>query len=124
MNDEDLIDKYMNGFCMYLAAAIRHKTGWPIGLMTVFHKERECLSHAWIKTPTNECLDVQGLQTLEQVTIWSQDAPEIRYTIYESTTLSHLERLVGHALDLDDPDVTEAMFVCELLMTLVETQLT
>ena len=34
---DPIVDQYMNGYCMFMAAAIHHKSGLPIGLMTVTH---------------------------------------------------------------------------------------
>jgi hypothetical protein len=107
MTEEEAVDQYMHGYCMFMAAALHHKYGWPIGLMTIEH-DKVRLSHAWVITPKGH-LDIQGIQTLEQVTVWMNDSPECNYQIRLSVPLDLLEELAEVKLLATEPDVVLAL---------------
>ena len=89
--EEDEVDQYMHGYCMFMAAALHHQYGFPVGLLSVTHQDNiERLSHAWVVLPNGKCLDIQGEQTLRQVTIFREDAVEsdgLKFQIHKNTTL-------------------------------------
>ena len=108
MNEEEIVDQYMNGYCMFMAAALHHHYGLPVGLLTVTH-DTERRSHAWVVLPSGKCLDIQGVQTLKQVCAFSEDCPERLYKVYNPTTLEHLEALAKTKLPVDDEEVRTAL---------------
>jgi hypothetical protein len=93
---------------MYMAAAIHHKSGLPIGLMTVTHPCGVRLGHAWIDLPDGKCLDIQGVQRFEQMNEWANDV-ELEFKVYRNTTLQHLEELSRANLSVDDEEVQLAL---------------
>ncbi len=105
---DEIVDQYMHGYCMFMAAAIHHKSGLPIGLMTIEHSCGVRLSHAWIDLPDGKCLDIQGIQTIQQITEWIHDV-ELEFKIYRNTTLQHLEELSRANLSADDEEVQLAL---------------
>ena len=105
---DPIVDQYMNGYCMFMAAAIHHKSGLPIGLMTVTHPCGVKLSHAWIDLPDGKCLDIQGVQRFEQMNEWIYDV-ELEFKIYRNTTLQHLEELSKANLGAEEKDVRLAL---------------
>ncbi len=113
MSEEDAVDQYMNGYCMFMAAALHHRYGFRIGLVAINHGDGERLCHAWVTKPDGKCLDIQGCQTLRQMTGFMGDCPEARYTLHEYTDLPHLERLAGTKLPADEPDVQLALSVAQ-----------
>lgn len=52
MTEEEVADQYMHGYCMFMAAALHHQYGFPIGLFTIKHGGEERLSHAWPRLPS------------------------------------------------------------------------
>lgn len=112
MSEEETVDQYMNGYCMFMAAAIHHHYGLPVGLLTVTH-DTERLSHAWVVLPNGKCLDIQGVQTLKQVCAFSEDCRELLYTVHNPTTLEHLEVLAKTKLPADDDEVKIALVAAQ-----------
>ncbi len=110
--NEDVEDLYMHGYCMFLAAALHHEYGFPLGILTVEVGGKEVLSHAWVVVPGGH-LDIRGTQTLDGVTSF-QEGGGGKYRVIVPTTLSHLEELTGIPLPSDYPDVADAMGVAEL----------
>lgn len=98
------IDQYMNGYCMFMAAAIHHKYKLPIGLMTVEGR----LSHAWIELPDGNCFDIEGIKTIEQIMEYSDNV-----RVYRNITLRHLEELSGTKLEEGDEEVKIALDVVQ-----------
>lgn len=111
---QEKVDQYMHGYCMFFAASLYHRYGFPIALMTVLIGH-ERLSHAWVVTP-HGCFDIQGIQTLKEMTAFQDDAPDTRYKLYNPTTLDHLEQLAGTKLPADDPDVMLALAAAETFL--------
>lgn len=109
----------MHGYCMFMAAALHHAYGFPVGVLTVTHDGVERLSHAWVVLPSGRHLDIQGEQSLKQVTQFRLDAPEANWKVYCPTTLTHLEQLAGTPLPPDEPDVIAALDVAQLYLEAV-----
>lgn len=61
MNQEE-IDVYINGKCMYLAAALHRQFGWEIQVAQEFPDTDESyIGHAWCVDPqTGFCVDIDG----------------------------------------------------------------
>lgn len=115
ISEEDAVEQYMHGYCMFLASALHHQYGFPIGLVSIQHEDKLRLSHAWV-VKDGKCLDIQGFQTLEEMTDFMGDAPEAVYKLYEKTDLAHLEGLAGVSLPADEKDVKEALRVAQFYL--------
>ncbi len=118
MSYEDAVDQYMHGYCMFMAAALHHRYGFKIGLASVMYSGRGCpngerLSHAWVKTPDGHYLDIQGLQSLKEMTSFFGDCPEGTYTLHEEASLEYLEKLSCGKLGADEYDVRLALKVAQ-----------
>ncbi len=85
MIDEDeyqeYCEQYMNGYCMFMAAALHHEYKFPIGFLTI--------------------------------TSFQEDIPELKYRLYNPTTLKKLEKQSKIPLPSHDPDVKEALAVAQ-----------
>ncbi len=115
MNYIEALDDYMHGFCMFLAAALHHEYKLPIGLMTLKYKGKTFLSHSWV-IKNGKCIDIQGAQTFQEITGYNKDNDGqmgARYTVYQPTTLQHLEELAQTKLPSDEPDVVKALQVAK-----------
>lgn len=66
-NRNDVVQRYMNGYCMYLAAALHHEYGFPISVSLVPYGAKYSLYHCWVTLPNKMCLDIKGEQTLEAI---------------------------------------------------------
>lgn len=112
----EAVDQYMHGYCMFMAAALHHRYGFPVGLLTITHADKkERLCHAFVVLPNGKFMDVQGEQTLKEVTSFQEDgiSDGITYKVYSPTTLSHLEKLSGTLLPNNEPDVKLALEVAQ-----------
>lgn len=116
--EQEQVDQYMCGYCMFMAAALHHNCGYPIALMTITFGGQERLSHAWVVHPKGKHLDIQGFQTLKQVTSFSEDNIDgQKYTLYCPTDLATLERFAGIRLPADEPDVVKAFDVAKKMLS-------
>lgn len=104
MDVDEIVDQYMHGYCMFLAAAIHHKSKLPIGLLTVTTSFGTYLGHAWVELPDGKCLDIQGVQTLNEIT-----AESVNFKVYRNTTLEHLEQLSKCDLSMNEEEVRIAL---------------
>jgi hypothetical protein len=112
------IDKYMHGYCMFLAAALHQKYGFPVALLTVRHRGVERLSHAWVVLPNGKHLDIRGEQTLEEMCSYFPSSDPFLYRLYNPTTFAHLEQLSGTKLRPEEEDVLLALSVAHQCLTI------
>lgn len=111
----ELVEQYMHGDCAYLAAAMHHLYKLPLGMLIVFHRskhnvETAHLSHAWA-VAAEGYVDIQGLQTLDQVSYFKVDAS--KWEILCPVSLAELEEFLAQKLPADNPDVIKATIVLE-----------
>jgi len=133
-----MVQKYMNGCCMYLAAALHHKFGYRLGMSTIFDSfsGKETVYHVWVNLPNKQCLDVTGEQSFEKITAevkrkykmagkrrLSPDEIEARYRngtfnekdfqyrIYRNVSLKKVERICKRKLPPNRFEVMEGLGV-------------
>lgn len=88
---------YMHGCCFYLAAALHLAYGFPIcasiqRCRPSYSHETTHLFHAWVELPDGDFLDIQGVQTLDQMLESVRDCCDANTTLEVHYGLS-LDRL-------------------------------
>jgi len=129
MSDElykEMIRKYMNGSCMYLAAALHHTYGLPLGMSVVYRWAPKLrggfcnegtVYHVWNVLPNGNCLDITGEQSfsdmIEEVkSLVLQD--DIYLRIYKKATFDEVVKICGRgSLTMDMADVLDAYGVAK-----------
>lgn len=112
---QSAVEQYMNGYCMFMAAALHHKYNVPIGLLLIKH-DKWHLCHAWVCLPNGKYFDVQGQQNLKQVTSFREDT-EMEYKVICPATLAELESISKADLSVGESDVVRALEITERFWT-------
>ncbi len=110
MDDYQLcVDEYTNGCCMYLAAALHHYYGLPLGMLVNPSTPLDFILHAWVTTPDGKCFDIQGKKTLEEMI--KQFGSRCETKVCQPTTIEELADVCGVKLDANNHNVLEALEV-------------
>lgn len=111
-----MVDKYMNGSCMYLAAALHHAYGLSLGMSTYYPAKN--VYHVWVNLPNGKCLDIQGEQTFDEITqeIRANYPPGDRQ-LYMEVSLEKMTKICGRGpLTPDTFEVKSALGVAQTFL--------
>jgi hypothetical protein len=122
--DEDYaiaVSHYMNGHCMYLAAALHHTYGLPVEAAWIDRETEESsedvrrrnhdLFHCWVVLPDGRRFDVKGAQTQNEITANARNHSKDHGWVLKTgaVSIADMERLTGKNLGPDAEHVRLAI---------------
>jgi hypothetical protein len=114
LKKQEIIDSYVSGKCMYLAAAIHRETGWEIQA-TITGFPDSYIGHCWCIEPiSGHCVDIDGAYAMCK-NGWVGEHDEVKVGLSEADLLS-LVRQTCHREFADkdwELDVLEAKHVVD-----------
>jgi hypothetical protein len=112
----DLIEKYTNGRCYYLAAAIFYSRHLPLEFIFGANENAMCLLHCWNMLPNGSVLDIRGEQARSDVIRIAKARydlkPELErfdWELHSNVTPEAIIGITGRKLHPNHPFVTRAL---------------